>query len=152
MGEIMKAFFAKIRAVGALLVFLSIALLCGSGCVEEQPANLSECISQSLTKPISRSEAIIVALADPEVPPMLENYSFDISVCQSSSLAADRETTEQFHLVRITRYELITHKQVSYLLVYVTYDGRVDDIGWEPPLYGPPELLENLSAENTALT
>jgi hypothetical protein len=143
---------SKNRAIGTLLVFLSVTLLCGSGCMEEQPVNLSECINRSLTKPISPSEAVIVALADPEVAGMLENYSVDISVEESTSLAADGETYERFHSVKITRYNLITHEQASYLLVDITYDGRVDGIGWEPPIHGPPWLMENLTAENTTVS
>jgi len=129
------------------MVILSLALFCCTGCVEEQPTNLSECINNSLTEPISRTDAVIVALADPEVVAMVENYSFHISVGTGSSPEARDEALKEFYSVRIDRYDLATHVQTTSLLVAVTFDGRVDHILWEPPPRGPVQPRENITAD-----
>jgi len=140
--------FLKVRGLFLLvLVPLSLLLLCSTGCVEEQPKNLSECINSSLTAPISRTDAVLVALSSPEVIERVENYSFRISVAEGSSPEAREEAFREFHLVQIDRYSLTTSEQTTSLLVTVTYDGRVGPILWVSPARGPyTKPPENMSA------
>ena len=142
--------FLKMRRLSLLvLVPLSLLLLCSAGCVEEQPANLSECISSSLTTPISRTDAVLVALSDPEIVEKVkdESYSFRISVAEGSSPEAREEAFQEYYLVRIDRYSLTTGEQAAGLLVTVTHDGRVGPILWVSPARGPyTKPPENISA------
>ena len=48
------------------------------GCIEEQSMNLSEDVNNSPTDPISRTDAVIVALSHPDCR-TIENDSFQIS-------------------------------------------------------------------------
>jgi hypothetical protein len=137
--------------IGGSAVILFLLLLCSAGCVEEQPKNLSECIGSSLTAPISRTDAVLVALSDREVTERVENYSFRISVAEGSSPEAREEAFQEYYLVRIDRYSLTTDEQAAGLLVTVTYDGRVGPILWVSPARGPyTRPPENVSAGGTS--
>jgi len=135
--------------IGGSAVILSLLLLCSAGCVEEQPKNLSECIGSSLTAPISRTDAVLVALSDPEIVEKVkdESYSFRISVAEGSSPEAREEAFREYYLVRIDRYSLTTGEQAAGLLVTVTYDGRIGPTLWVSPARGPyTKPPENMSA------
>lgn len=133
--------------IGGSTVILFLLLLCSTGCVEEQPKNLSECIGSSLTAPISRTDAVLVALSDPEVVERVENYSFRISVKESSNPGACEEAFRDIYLVQIERYSPTTGEQAASLLVEVTYDGRIGSFFWMPSARGPyTKPPENMSA------
>jgi len=139
--------------IGGSAVILFLLVLCSAGCVEEQPTNLSECVRSSLTAPISRTDAVLVALSDPEIVERVkgENYTFQISIAEGSSPEAREEAFREVHLVRIDRYSLTTGEQAAGLLVTVTYDGRVGPIHWMSPARGPyTKPPENISAGGTS--
>ncbi len=135
--------------IGVSTIILSLLFLCSAGCVAEQPKNLSECIASSLTAPISRTDAVLVALSDPEIVEKVrgENYSFRISVVEGSSPEAREEAFRDYYLVQIDRYSLTTGEQAAGLLVTVTYDGRIGPTLWVSPARGPyTQPPENVSA------
>jgi hypothetical protein len=142
--------FLKIRGLLLLvLVPLSLLLVCSAGCVEEQPKNLSECIGASLTAPIPRTDAVLVARSDPDIVERVrgEDYKFRISVAEGSSPEAREEAFREVYLVQIDRYSLTTGEQAAGLLVTVTYDGHVGPTLWMPPARGPyTKPPENMSA------
>jgi len=140
--------FLKMRGLFQLvLVILLLLLVCSAGCVEEQPKNLSECINASLTAPISRTDAVLVALSDPEVVERVEDYSFRISVKESSNPGAREEAFRDIYLVQIERYSSTTGEQAASLLVEVTHDGRIGSLFWMPSARGPyTKPPENMSA------
>lgn len=112
-------------ALGGLLVILSCALFCCSGCVEEQPTNLSDCINNSLSTPISRTDAVIVALAHPGIAEEIENTSFNISVGTLSVPEVREGTRREFYVVRISRFNITTDEPLESIWIDVTHDGRV---------------------------
>ena len=139
--------FLKIPGVSLfVLVILLLLLVCSAGCVEEQPKNLSECIGSSLTAPISRTDAVLVALSSPEVVERVEDYSFQISVKESSNPGAREDAFRDIYLVQIERYFPTTGEQAASLLVEVTYDGRIGSLFWMPSARGPyTKPPENMS-------
>lgn len=121
------------RAIGGLIIILSFALFCCTGCVEERPMTLSECINNSLTEPISRPDAVIVALSHPGVAEAIENDSFQISVGTLNVPDIREQSLKKFYVVRIDRSNITTHEPLESLLVDVTYEGSVYKVRRMPP-------------------
>lgn len=121
------------RVMGGLLIILSIILFCCTGCIEEQPTNLSKSINISLIEPISRTDAVIVALSHPGVAETIENDSFQISVGKLSVPDSREERLKEYYVVHIDRFNITTHEPLESLLIDVTYDGSVYKVRRLPP-------------------
>lgn len=125
------------RAIGGLVAVLSVILLCCTGCIEEQSMNLSEDVNNSPTDPISRTDAVIVALSHPGVAETIENDSFQISVGELSVQDVREERFKEYYVVHIDRFDITTHEPLEGLLVDVTYDGSVYKVRRLPPPENP---------------
>lgn len=122
------------RGTGRSTAILSILLICCAGCVQNQPANQSECTNNSLTEPISRTDAVIIALSHPGVPEAIENVPFQISVGTLRVSADPREDYPgEFYAVYIERANSSTDEQLETLAVDVTMDGQVFRVRKFPP-------------------
>ena len=124
------------RTIGGMVVLLSILVFC-TGCVEERSMNTSECIDLSLTEPISRPDAVIIALSHPGVAETIENDSFQISVGKLSVPDAREEKLREYYVVRIERFDAAAYEPLGSLLVDVTYDGSVYKVRRMPPPESP---------------
>lgn len=117
-----------------MIAILSVLLICCAGCVQEQPANPSECTNNSLTEPISRVDAVIIALSHPGVPEAIENVSFQISVGTLSAPTYPQEDYPgELYVVYIERFNSNTDEQLETLAVDVTMDGQVFRVRKFPP-------------------
>lgn len=123
------------RGTGRSTAILSILLICCAGRVQDQPANQSECLNNSLTEPISRIDAVIIALSHPGVPEAIEHVSFQISVGTLRISADPREDYPgELYVVYIDRFNSSTDEQLETLAVDVTMDGQVYKIRtFSPP-------------------
>ncbi len=99
--------------------------------------NTSECIDLSLTEPISRPDAVIIALSHPGVAETIENDSFQISVGKLSVPDAREEKLREYYVVRIERFDAAAYEPLGSLLVDVTYDGSVYKVRRMPPPESP---------------
>lgn len=123
----------KTRIIGGLVVILSLTFLLCAGCVGERSENLSECINNSFTTPISRADAVIVALSHPGVAEAIEQYPFYISVDTAKYPDVPEEGFKEYYIVRIERYNTTSREQLESLLVDVTSEGYVYKVRRLPP-------------------
>lgn len=108
------------------MAILSVLFICCAGCVQEQPVNQSECTNNSLTEPISRADAVIIALSYPEVIKAIENASFKISVgTLSAPTYPQKDYPRELYVVYIERSNSSTDEQLETLAVDVTMDGQI---------------------------
>lgn len=98
--------------------------------------NPSEYGDNSSTEPISRSDAVIIALSHPGVPEAIDNVSFQISVGELSVSTLSipvPDYPKEFYVVSIERSNISTDEPLETLLVDVTKDGRIYKIRRMPP-------------------